>query len=101
MRASDEKLSKALREADLGALAAEAEAGDYNEFFGVHALPLIELVHNLQIARDAVTTTAQQVRIAALIAAVMHGHFDATKEESVEWIFSDEGQSVLRELAGG
>lgn len=61
MRPSDKKLASALR---LAGMAKRAEQGEWNDFFGTHATPQVDLVVELSKRRS------REVRIA--------GHFDAT-----------------------
>lgn len=90
MRASDAKLSAALREAGLWDMATRAEQGEFNEFFGPHELPEIFLVNELaKIATPAAMAIRQRV---------INGEFDAGKEESDEWAASPEGQEAFGRL---
>lgn len=81
MRPSDKKLASALRLAGLEGMAKRAEQGEWNDFFGTHATPQVDLVVELSKRRS------REVRIA--------GHFDATKEEAMQWAQSKEGREVI------
>ena len=90
MRASDKKLSMALREAGLEDMAKLAAAGHYNEFFGPLDTPMLTLLGELQ----AVGTPKAQ----ALRKLVMDGDFDAGSEEAEEWAQSDAGEAAFDRL---
>jgi hypothetical protein len=90
MRASDKKLSMALRKAGLNELATRAEAGHYNEFFGPLDLPELQLVADLAAIGTPKAMVLRQL--------VMHGEFDAGSEESEEWARSKEGQAAFGRL---
>lgn len=110
MRASDKVLRDALAEAGLTDLAKRAEDGEWNDYFGKHALNMNHLHAELrmrwaQIERDAFAgqehpgdVSAKIRPIAELIARVTNGDFDATKEEAEEWRDSDEGKAAREEL---
>jgi hypothetical protein len=89
MRPSDAKLSAALREAGLTELAARAHAGEFNEFFGEYAAPLLLLA---DLLHKVGTPAALAVR-----ARLINGEFDAG-DESEEWAQSEEGQDAMRRL---
>lgn len=76
-------------------LAARARAGEFNDYFGEHALPqhmLIALVRT-----DSRATTEQRQ---AFIDNVISGKYDGTQAEAEEWMRSDEGGQSLAELMG-
>ncbi len=87
MRASDKKLSMALREAGLDELAIRAERGHYNEFFGPLDTPTMQLAEDLARAGTPQAMTLRQL--------VLHGEFDAGEEESEEWAASPAGQAAF------
>lgn len=90
MRASDAKLAAALHAAGLADMAARAEQGHYNEFFGPLDTPELTLAAELaQIGTEA----ARAVR-----ARLIDGEFDAGTEESEEWARSPEGQDAMGRL---
>lgn len=93
MRASDAKLAAALREAGLPDMAARAEQGEWNDFFGKHGLPQLALIAELK----EVDTSAARI----VIDRVCNGDFDAGKEESDEWAASPEGQEAFGKLTEG
>jgi hypothetical protein len=85
-----DRLAKALREADMPAMADLAETGLYDDFLSSLDLPQLALMKAL----DSVGTPAA----AAIRARVINGEFDATKEESDAWAASPEGQEIFRSL---
>jgi len=87
MRASDEKLAKALHDAELHEMAAKAEAGYYNEFFGELVLPMHGLMADL--------ITAGTPRALLLVELVKRGDFDATDAEAEEWADSLKQQQPM------
>jgi hypothetical protein len=93
MRPSDNKLSAALYEANLPELAARAEHGEFNEFFGPHAMPQILLAQELA---DIGSKNALAVR-----ARLVEGEFDAGEDESEEWGRSADGQAAFGRLLRG
>lgn len=92
MRQSTQKLHDALRKAGLDALAERARTEEFHDFFSPHPAPLMKLHEEL----GKVGTPAAQ----ALMARVVNGDFDATKEESDEWAESPEGQETFASLIG-
>ncbi len=93
MRTSDAILANDLREAGLEHLAVRAEASEWNDYFGAHEMPQHALIHVLK----------EEIRLASpvrkrLIANVVAGKYDGTKEESQEWARSPEGRSVMNEF---
>lgn len=90
MRASDTKLTAALRAAGLTEMAERAAQGHYNEFFGPLATPELTLAAEL----------AQVGTVAALAVRVrlIDGEFDAGIEESEEWGSSPAGQAAFGRL---
>jgi len=90
MRPSDKKLSEALRSVGLIELAERAAAGEFNEYFGKHALPEIYLVNELgKIGTGEALGMRQRV---------INGEFDAGSDESEEWANSEEGRQIAGEL---
>lgn len=98
MRTSDETLFKALHEVGLYQLAAAAREGEYNEFFGERATPMVDLVADLKQAHTASSDPTRQAQIVTLLQRAMNGDFDATRAEYEEWRDSPEAQVILREL---
>jgi hypothetical protein len=90
MRPSDRRLRTALRQAGMEDLA--VRAAEFNDFFGEHLTPKMELV---TILRDR---AAGSGAAAELIGRILAGEFDSGREESQEWARSPEGQAVTREL---
>lgn len=86
-------LADALLEAGLMDMSLKARGGYYHDFLSPLATPCLQLSQDLY----AVGTPA------ALKIRERHhnGEFDATKEESDEWMNGPEGQEVMRELTKG
>jgi hypothetical protein len=95
MRESDSILASDLKDAGLIDLADRAEAGEWNDYFGVSATPQHDLIQTL---RDRVVI-ANVVR-KQLIQQVIDGKYDGTKAEADEWAASPEGQKVFSEIVG-
>jgi hypothetical protein len=90
VRASDKKLSMALRKAGLDEMATRAEAGYYNEFFGPLDTPELQLADDL-----AKIGTPKAMAVRRL---VIDGEFDAGSDESEEWAQSPEGKAAFGRL---
>lgn len=101
MRASDKILVADIREAlekvtnkhdfkRAEKVLADAESGYFNDYFGDCDNPQAELISAFKYAG-----------LDALIPNVLDGKYDGTKEESDEWMRSDEGQEVYRQLIDG
>lgn len=69
-------------------LADRAAAGEFTDYADTHACPITEL-HRL----------CRQYGLKALADRVANGAFDATLEESDEWMKSSSGQEIARELS--
>lgn len=93
MRTSDRILYDDLIEAGLPHLADRAAQGEWNDYFGIHTLPQVELLRTLR----SEVKLANAVR-KRLIDDMVDGKYDGTKEESDEWGASPEGQEVYRQL---
>lgn len=83
-RPSDEKLSRALRDAGLEELAQRAEAGEFNDFFTWRTMPKRDLMEALSAAGG---NEALMDRVAA-------GEFDSGQDEAREWYASPEGRAM-------
>lgn len=92
MRPSDAKLAAALHEAGLKDLAALAEKGYYNEFFGELETPQLTLMQDLVAAGTKAALDIRQ--------RVMNGDFDSGDDESDEWAASEAGQRAMSEFSG-
>lgn len=99
MRASDKLLHAALVYIGMADLAKRAAAGEWNDYFGPHAMPQHHLIAVLM--ERASDFPSKREAIMELIERVKNGDFDGTKEESEEWAKSSEGQEIFRELLGG
>jgi hypothetical protein len=95
MRASDQVLHDALRDAGFLDLASRAAAGEWNDYFGTHAMPQHDLIHALRARRNARNTEV----VEGLVRRIMDGDFDGTREESEEWARSPEGRATFNELS--
>lgn len=70
------------------AFAVRAEAGVFDDYVDTYVCPITQLYCEL--------TAAGFVKFAARVA---NGEFDATKEESDEWMRSPSGQEAARQLS--
>lgn len=70
------------------AFAKRAEAGEFDDYGDKYACPITQLHSEL--------CGAGFIKFAARVAA---GEFDATKEESDEWMRSASGQEIAKELS--
>ena len=69
------------------AFAVRAEQGEFDDYTGPHVCPVTQLYTELMHAGFK--------KFAGRVAA---GEFDATKEESDEWAYSEEGQAAMKQL---
>ena len=69
-------------------LAERAAAGEFADYADTHACPITEL-HRL----------CKQWGLHSLADRVANGEFDASYEESQEWMRSDSGQSIAKDLS--
>lgn len=70
------------------AFAKRAETGEFDDYADTYVCPITQLYSEL--------TAAGLTKFAARVAA---GEFDATKEESDEWMRSPSGQEAARQLS--
>lgn len=98
MRASDKKLHAALVYIGMADLAKRAADGEWNDYFGLHAMNIHHLVTTLQSRID--DFPSKRDGILEIIERAKNGDFDGTKAEADEWAASTEGQSVFAELLG-
>ena len=96
MRESDRILAEALREAGIEELVLRAADGEWNDYFGPHAMPQHHLIACLRQIHGKRRKAANR-----LIERVIAGDFDGTTEESQEWHDSPEGQETFRQLFEG
>jgi len=83
-----ERLARAMEEALCPVqMIASARAGLYDDFESNLALPTMHLVAELRAIGQH-----------ALVARVIDGEFDGTKEEADAWAASEDGQATFREL---
>lgn len=91
MRTRD-KLAAAIREAATEQrhhrMADKAATGYYDDFSGLLATPIIQLVKD-----------ARQFGLHTIAERAMAGDFDATKEEAAEWARGPEAQRIAKELS--
>ena len=83
-------LAAELEKANLPKMAAAARDGYYHDFLSPLATPCIQLAEDL---RKIGTPEALILR-----ARHLNGEFDATKEESDDWMDSPEGQETFSRL---
>lgn len=69
-------------------LADRAEAGEFTDYADTHACPITELYR-----------LCRQYGLSELAARVADGEFDATRDESDEWMKSQSGQEIARDLS--
>lgn len=70
------------------AFAKRAEAGEFDDYADTYACPITQLYNELKAAG-----------LAKFALRVAGGEFDATKEESDEWMRSPSGQEAARQLS--
>lgn len=91
-KAAAERQAKAIRavatELRHHKLADRAAAGEFTDYADTHACPITAL-HRL----------CRQFGLHALADRVANGEFDATTNESDEWMKSQSGQDIARELS--
>ena len=69
-------------------IADRAAAGEFTDYSDAHDCPITELLRLcLQVGLHDIATRLE------------NGEFDATKEESDEWMKSESGQEIARELS--
>jgi hypothetical protein len=84
------------------AMIERATAGHYHDYLSPLDFPEIQLVADLrELAALPATPRNSRPLLRALAKAVIDGQYDATKEESDEWMRSPEGQATMASLAGG
>lgn len=86
-----DKLAQALMEANLPEMAEKATKGLYDDFLSPDPLAAVTLAKDLE---KVGTKKARE-----LLKRHLAGEFDATKEESDEWMKSEDGTKALEELA--
>lgn len=90
-KATAQRLATAIREAATELrhyrLADRAEQGEFADYFGKAACPI-----------TACYVLCRQYGLHTIAERLANGEFDATKEESDEWMRSAEGQELAREL---
>lgn len=69
-------------------LADRADAGEFTDYADTHACPITELYR-----------LCRQYGLSELAARVADGEFDATRDESDEWMKSQSGQEIARDLS--
>jgi hypothetical protein len=69
------------------AFAKRAATGEFDDYGSMYTCPITQLHSEL--------TAAGFTKFAARVA---NGEFDATKEESDEWVYSEDGQNAFRQL---
>lgn len=83
-------LAAELAKASLPQMAAKAAEGYYHDYLSPLAMPCLQLAADL----GAAGTPAALV----LRARHLNGEFDATKEESYDWVASPDGQEAISHL---
>ena len=91
-RAAAERQAAAIREVATEPrhhkLADRAAAGEFTDYADTHDCPITALYHLLR-----------NYGLHALAERVAMGEFDATMEESEEWVKSESGQSIAKDLS--
>lgn len=72
------------------AFAKRAETGEFDDYADTYVCPITQLY--MELTKAGFTDFA---------ARVADGEFDATKEESDEWVASPEGQKLAKQLSPG
>lgn len=72
------------------AFAKRAETGEFDDYADTYACPITQLYNELKASG-----------LAKFALRVASGEFDATKEESDEWMRSPSGQEAARQLSPG
>jgi hypothetical protein len=90
---SKDLLAAELRKVGLNEMADKAAAGYYHDFLSPLPFPELQLADDL----------ARAGTLEALVLRNRHleGEFDATVEESEEWVNSPDGQATMAELITG
>lgn len=99
MRASDQVLHDDLLAAGLPQLAARAALGEWNDYFGTHDLPQMDLLEELRGASK--TYAADLASVNQVISRLIDGRYDGTKAESEEWQASPEGVGTFQMIRDG
>jgi hypothetical protein len=89
-------LAQELRKVGLTEMADRAAAGWYHDYLSPLATPAITLADDLAVA--ARNDSPQRAAILALRARHLNGDFDASTEESDDWMKSPEGQEAMNLL---
>lgn len=84
-------LADALMKAGLGDMSMKARTGYYHDYLSPLATPCIQLATDLKAAGTPAAL--------ALLRRHMDGEFDATKEESDDWVMSEDGKDALGQLS--
>lgn len=115
MRASDKVLHDALKAEGLDDLAERAAQGEWNDYFGKHAMNMQHLAATLRSRQHAIfadlfagdgppsriEVEKNRLKFEGLLRRVMSGDFDAGKDEAREWGESDEGRQTFNDLVRG
>lgn len=90
-----DKLAAALHKVGLDEMAKKAADGYYHDYLSPLDFPEMQLVGDLA---EASKENPAKDMILALRLDVINGEYDASREESDEWMNSPEGQEALRRL---
>lgn len=91
-------LAEALRWAGLPDMANKAAAGYYHDYLSPLPFPEMQLISDLNEAKEKAKDKRQIRNIDVVIERHMRGAFDATTKESEDWIKSKDGQETFKEL---
>lgn len=89
-------LAEALRWAGLPDMATRAAAGYYHDYLSPLPFPEMQLISDLNEAKEAAKDKRQIRNIDIVIERHMRGAFDATTKESEDWAKNKDGQEVLK-----
>ena len=96
MRASDQVLYDDLMNANLPRLAARAAAGEWNDYFGIHDFPQVELIDTLR--KESNLSDGHRMM---LVEHAINGKYDGTQAECDEWAHSESGAETFHQLRTG
>ena len=99
MRESDKKLHQAMTDLGFPDLAERAAAGEWNDYFGKHAMNITDLILTLRARAEDFPSKYDEIK--AVVERAKNGEFDASKAEAEEWAASEEGQETFSALMGG
>lgn len=97
---TSEELARALDAVGLVDMAKKARQDRYHDFLSDEDMPEMALEAELRWHRDHALDPIQARLIEQVRQRMINGEFDASKEESEEWMQSPEGQDAARKILG-